>query len=262
MNRTSGKGQPTLQTVERALSFLEYVAAAKNPPTVQQVSAGLGLNITTCYHLMRTLVARGYLERRSDATLRLGGSIGALFRTYQLGFNVNEQLSAIVADLAESTAETSFLSTLDDRNVILKVLVEGSQPLRVGGLYVGLTGNEPRRAAGKAVLAHVDSELREEIIDRSLADLDPAARRRFRATLYRELEEVRKKEWAVDIDTSPGITSIGAPIFSRDESIVGAIGIVAPTSRFHEAQDNLLQAVIDAAHLATETLGRATDGSL
>lgn len=259
MNTTSrSQGQPTLQTVERALSFLEYVAAAKTPPTVQEVSVGLGLNITTCYHLMRTLLSRGYLERRSDAKLRLGGSVGALFRTYQLGFDVNEQLSAIVKDLAESTAETSFLSTLDDRNVILKVLVEGSQPLRVGGLYVGLTGNEPHRAAGKAVLAHIDAELRDEIIDRSLADMSPTARRRFRSALSRELEEVRDKGWSVDIDTSPGITSIGSPIFGAGGSAVGAMGIVVPTSRFQESEERLLCAVIEAAHLATETLNRTT----
>ncbi len=252
-----------MQTVERALSFLEYVAAADTPPTVQQVSAGLGLNITTCYHLMRTLLSRGgYLERRSDGKLRLGASVGALFRTYQLGFNVNEQLSAIVTDLAESTAETSFLSTLDDRNVILKVLVEGSQPLRVGGLYVGLAGNEPRRAAGKAVLAHLEAGLKDEIIERNLADLNPTARRRFRSMLERELEDVREQGWSADIDTSPGITSIGSPIFGGDGSIVGAIGLVAPTSRFQEGRDNFLQAVMDAAHLASETLGRVTDGAL
>lgn len=260
MNKTSrSQGKPTLQTVERALTFLEYVAAAKSPPTVQQVSVGLSLNITTCYHLMRTLLSRGYLDRRSDGKLRLGGSVGALFRTYQLGFNVNEQLSAIVTELADATAETAFLSTLDDRNVILKVLVEGSQPLRVGGLYVGLTGNEPHRAAGKAVLAHVDTDLREEIIEPSLAELSATARRRFLSTLDRELEEVREKGWAIDIDTSPGITSIGAPIFARNESIVGAIGIVAPTSRFHEAQDKLLQSVVDGARLATETMVYTTD---
>ncbi|WP_342659961.1 HTH-type transcriptional regulator XynR [Rhodococcus ruber] len=256
MNRKStSQSQPTLQTVERALNFLEFVAAARTPPTVQQVSVGLGLNITTCYHLMRTLLSRGYLERRSDATLRLGGSVGALFRTYQLGFNVNEKLSAIVTDLAETTAETSFLSTLDDRNVILKVLIEGSQPLRVGGLYVGLTGNEPRRAAGKAVLAHADADLREEIIERSSSDLTPTARRRFLAALSRELEDVRTRGYAVDVDTSPGITSIGCPIFDQGGSVVGAIGIVAPTSRFDEAREKLVGDVSDAAREATTALG-------
>lgn len=258
MNSTSGKpAQQTLQTVERALSFLEYVAAAESAPTVQQVSADLGLNITTCYHLMRTLLARGYLERRADATLRLGAGVGALFRTYQLSFNTTDKLTSIVSELAGTTAETSFLSTLDDRNVILKVLVEGSQPLRASGLYVGLTGNEPHRASGKAVLAHADAALRDEIIARNLTGMAPAAQRRFRAALLRELEEVRTRGWAVDTDSSPGITAIGSPFFDHDGSIAGAVGIVAPTSRFSEAQDKMVGTVLDAANKATTVLGLA-----
>ncbi|GAA1860340.1 IclR family transcriptional regulator [Actinomadura bangladeshensis] len=254
MNSTSGKSGQTLQTVERALSFLEYVAAAEAAPTVQQVSAGLGLNITTCYHLMRTLLARGYLERRADATLRLGAGVGTLFRSYQRGFNVNDKLAGIVGDLAGATAETSFLSTLDDRNVILKVLVEGSQPLRVSGLYVGLTGNEPHRASGKAVLAHADAALRDEIIERSATGTSPTAQRRFRTALLQELKEVRERGWAVDIDTSPGITALGSPFFTHDGSVFGAVGIVAPTSRFGEARDKLVGAVLDAASRATDVL--------
>ncbi|MEV6984217.1 IclR family transcriptional regulator [Sphaerisporangium sp. NPDC051017] len=258
MNSTSDKPpQQTLQTVERALSFLEYVAAAEPAPTVQQVSVGLGLNITTCYHLMRTLLARGYLERRADATLRLGAGVGALFRTYQLSFNINDKLASIVSELAGTTAETSFLSTLDDKNLILKVLVEGSQPLRASGLYVGLTGNEPHRASGKAVLAHADATLRDEIIERNLTGMPPAAQRRFRAALPQELEEVRTRGWAVDIDSTPGITAIGSPFFKHDGSVAGAVGIVAPTSRFSEAQDKLVGTVLDAATKATAVLALA-----
>ncbi|MEU8118737.1 IclR family transcriptional regulator C-terminal domain-containing protein [Spirillospora sp. NPDC049024] len=254
MNSASDKPGQTLQTVERALSFLEYVAAADTAPTVQQVSAGLGLNITTCYHLMRTLLARGYLERRADATLRLGAGVGALFRSYQLNFNTSDKLAGIVAELAAATAETSFLSTLDDRNVILKVLVEGSQPLRVSGLYVGLTGNEPHRASGKAVLAHADADLRDEIIERNLTGMSPTAQRRSRTALLQELKEVQERGWAVDIDSSPGITALGAPFFKHDGSIAGAVGIVAPTSRFGEARETLVGTVLDSAGKATAVL--------
>ena len=54
----------TLQTVERALSFLEYVATAPVPPNVRDVAKALDLNITTSYHLLRTLVARMQVSPR------------------------------------------------------------------------------------------------------------------------------------------------------------------------------------------------------
>lgn len=254
MKSTSTAAQPTLQTVERALSFLEFVAAAKTPQTVQQVSAGLGLNITTCYHLMRTLLARGYLERRADSTLRLGRSVGSLFRTYQLRFNVNEELSTIVTGLADATSETAFLSALEDRTVILKMLVEGSQPLRVTGLYVGLTGNEEQRTSGKAILAHSDAGLRTAILDRNMSGLTSDAREKLLGSLQQEFEDIRARGWAIDEETSPGISSVGAPFFNSEGTVGGAVGIVSLTPRFVEARDEIIRHVILAAHAVTAAL--------
>lgn len=250
-----GDGAPqTLQTVERALNFLEFVASSSTPPTARQVADGLGLNITTCYHLMRTLLSRGYLDRRDNGTLRLGRSVGSLFRAYQLGFNVTEHLSSVIVALTERTAETSFLSTLEDRNVILRALVEGSQPLRVGGLYVGLTGNELKRASGKAILAHADSAVQHAVIERYRAEAAPRPAAELTSQVLTDLAKVREDGWAIDADHSPGIVSIGAPFFDHDGTVVGAVGIVAPSTRWEENRTRLLEAVLDAAKDATNRL--------
>lgn len=256
MNKPSSK-QPPLQTVERALNFLECVAGRESPPTVQDVSSELGLNITTCYHLMRTLIGRGYLERRPDLTLTLGASVGSLFNQYQRSFNVSEKLSAVVTDLARKSKETAFLSTLETSNrVILKVLVEGSHPLRVSGLYVGMTGSEYTRAAGKAVLAHLDPEQRREMVLKDLTDFSEPQRQDLLATLDREFEVIRNRGWSVDSqESSLGISAIGSPVFDKDGKVYGAVGIVGPTSRMSGSQAEWVQEVLDASHRATVLLG-------
>lgn len=255
VNTRSSK-QPPLQTVERALNFLEYVAGRDAPPTVQEVSSELGLNITTCYHLMRTLIGRGYLERRPDLRLTLGASVGALFNGFQRSFNVSEKLSALVDELARKSEETAFFSTLETNNrVILKVLVEGSQPLRVSGLYVGLAGREYIRAAGKAVLAHLSPEQQREMVLKDLGEYTEAQQQDMLAALDREYEVIRRQGWAVDTKSSLGISAIGSPVFDKAGNVYGAVGIVAPTSRISGTHSERVHDVLEAARQATELLG-------
>lgn len=250
----------TLQTVERALSFLEIVATCSSPPTVREVSERLDLNLTTCYHLMRTLLVRRYLERRDDGTLRLGVNVGALFRAYQLGFDINEHLSSVVSVLSDRTAETAFLSVLEGRNVILRVLVEGSQPLRVAGLYVGLAGNEVKRASGKAVLAYADPTIREAAIEQHRSEVGPESDADdLMARIHADLAEVRNVGWAIDTDHSPGIVSIGAPFFDDAGAVFGAVGLVVPSTRWVANRNELLDSVLMAAQAATRRLGVGTD---
>lgn len=247
--------QPTLQTVERALTFLEHIAAAPKPQTVQDVSAALNLNITTCYHLMRTLLARGYLERRDDATLTLGRQVGVLFGAFQQSLDMDQSLAALVHQLAKATSETSFLSVLDETKVMIRVLAEGSQPLRVSGLYVGLTGNEHRRSSGKAILAHVGDAQRNAILSRSLSGLSREKREALLGDLMPDLDRTRQRGWSLDGGrTETGISSVGAPVFNAAGQVYGAIGVVTPSFRMDRSQAEFVEAVTDVAQRATALL--------
>ncbi len=52
-----------LQTVQHALRVLGLIAEHPQGLTVCQISKALELNISTCYHLLNTLVVNGYLDR-------------------------------------------------------------------------------------------------------------------------------------------------------------------------------------------------------
>lgn len=251
----SGKAPTTLQTVERALAFLECVATSSRPPTVRDVSTALQLNITTCYHLLRTLSLRGYIERQPDATLILGSRVGVLARGYQDVFDLDQRLSALVHGLARQTAETAYLSTLEGSSVMLRVLVEGSQPLRVAGLSVGQTGNEHRRSSGKAVLAHLGPADRNSVLAASLRGLPDEARAATLQELDGELERTRQRGWSLDVgESSVGISSVGAVVLRPDGSVYGAVGVVTPTTRMERSRASYAKAVTTAAQEASRLL--------
>jgi DNA-binding IclR family transcriptional regulator len=56
-----------VQSVGRALRVLEVVGATPGLP-VKTIARRCDLNISTTYHLVRTLAYEGYVERRSDGT--------------------------------------------------------------------------------------------------------------------------------------------------------------------------------------------------
>jgi DNA-binding IclR family transcriptional regulator len=248
----------TLQTVERALSFLEYVAQARSAPRLRDVATGLGLNITTVYHLFNTLQARGYVTRDADGTVRIGSQAALIYQGMVRTFVPGRDLRPIIEQLTESTEETSYLTSLVDASVVIQALVEAPQALRVSGLYVGYSGQEHLRASGKAVLAHLPADRREAMLRVRLAGHDEPARAEILDGLAEELEVIRRRGYAIDDQGySPGVCCVAAPYFGSDGEIVGSVAVSAPAVRFPKARKPLTAAVMEAAHAASAVLGHA-----
>lgn len=57
-----------VQSVTRAMRILEHLANAENGMTLQQICQELDLKPTTAHNLLRTLVARGFVERLAEPT--------------------------------------------------------------------------------------------------------------------------------------------------------------------------------------------------
>lgn len=254
------ENRTTLQTVERAISFLEYVATASEPPHIKDVSENLRLNITTCYHLLRTLAGKNYIKRRSDGKLELGDGIGVLFRNYRRATDTDEHLAEAVKRLSAVTFETAFLSLKEDRKVVLKVLVEGSRRVRVAGLFVGLQGSEYRRASGKAVLAHLDEGERAAMLEASLEGLTAPQKKQITKGLEKEIGQIKARGYAVDEgETEEGIIAIGAPFFDADGHVIGALGIVSPVFRMEKSRDAYVRETLAAAADASQFLKSVAD---
>lgn len=69
-----------VQSVGRALRILEVVSAGE-AMTVKAIARRCGLNLSTAYHLVRTLAYEGYLTRLSDGTYVCGSGVASLSKT-------------------------------------------------------------------------------------------------------------------------------------------------------------------------------------
>ena len=167
----------TLRTVERALQFMEFVAQSDQPPKIKNVATELNLNITTSYHLLKTLHKAGYVDRDRNGYLRIGRRVTFLHQGMIRQQSLGHDLHSVVAELSSLTLETAYLAVLTGDGLVIDALVESNQAVRVAGLHVGFNGAEHTRASGKAVLAFLSKVEREPILAKSLGEASIRNRR-------------------------------------------------------------------------------------
>ncbi len=77
----------TIQSVDRALSLLEALAEAGGEASLTSLSRRTCLNVSTCHHLLSTLVNWGYVAKVPGR------------RSYALGLRVNYLAKAVSTEL-------------------------------------------------------------------------------------------------------------------------------------------------------------------
>src|SRR5579864_9811078 len=68
-----GEKGDLLHSVQRALRVLSLVAEHPQGLSAREISNALGLNISTCYHILNTLLASDYLDRHPHNQIYLLG---------------------------------------------------------------------------------------------------------------------------------------------------------------------------------------------
>src|SRR5262245_51058231 len=80
-SRTEGSSG-LLLTLDRGIQVLEQIARGQGRATAKSLTADLGINLGTCYQLLRTLQAHGYVHRLHGGRYGLGTRIGFLADHY------------------------------------------------------------------------------------------------------------------------------------------------------------------------------------
>lgn len=243
-----------LTTLSRGMAVFEYVATS-GPVTAKQVAAEFGISNGVCYHVLRTLEADEYVVRRSGGGYELGPHGFALGRGLQRHSEIAPELAVILTRLFNGTEETAFVAEWRGGAVILRHFLTSNHTLSVGGLEVGYTGDMHARASCKAILAHLPSEqvdtlfagihLR-QLTPHTVTDVDE---------LQVELARIRAQGYSIDAEEFvEGMQCVSAAYFLRDGEPAGSFTVSAPAERFRRKRTELIDAVREAARLATSLL--------
>ena len=239
----------SIQSVDRALGLLEALAEAGGEAALTELSRRTSLNVSTCHHLLSTLVNWGYVAkvpgRRSYAlgarVLYLGQ---ACLRQVDLPRRAQHHLDRINA----VTGETVHLVVMQGDNIITLMKRDARHAVRVETGALGRSDAPHATATGKAMLAwltedHIrrilDAQKMKRFTEKTITDF---------GAFIEELRHVRRNGYAMDREEfQPGVICIGSAIRDHAGAVVGAISASMPAMRGTEEHLALVRNEIVAA---------------
>jgi len=247
----------TIQSVDRALQVLEAIAETRDGTTVTALSERLGLNVSTCHHLISTLVARGYLNHVSRSRgYALGPKLGELLelseREADPAVLLETDLKALSARLGHGVQfavlrETSLLTKFSIPSPDGSV-TEPDEVQKMRALHA--------TATGKAILAWIpDTELVRVISANGLTTYTPKTITSL-SGLVEDLRLVRRLKYSVDDEEfQEGIVCIGSTIREGAGAVIGSISVTIPAAVATDSyRKQLIKEVIGAANRFSNSL--------
>jgi IclR family acetate operon transcriptional repressor len=238
----------SIQSVDRAMRLLEAIAEAGGETTLTELSHRTQLNISTCHHLLSTLVHRGYVAkvpvRRSYA---LGARILYLSNACLRQVDLPVRAARFIEQINEQTGETVHLAVLQGDAMMKVAKRESRHPVRVDTGALGKTDAPHATASGKAMLAWLPEDDMRRVLSHGLARFTPKTITEW-PTLIEALRHVRRNGFAMDDEEyQPGVICIGAAIRDHNGAVVGAISASTPTMLASEQHLSLVREQVTTA---------------
>lgn len=248
-----------VRSLAKAVLLLEALADEREA-TPRRLSELLHEPRTTVYRLLTGLQALDMVEAGSNAgTYRLG------WRLLRLGSAVIERLDErqaalpVMERIHERTGETVFLCVRRGDDA---VCIERLDGLRVQSLALRLGGSLPLHlgAGPRALLAWEPREEWEAYVARRPLEAMTEKTLVTRDALFAELERSVERRYAVsDEDVTPGIASLGAPIFDYTGRVRAAISIGGMRQfLLEEIHDEAVELLVNGGREISTALGFET----
>lgn len=234
----------TIQSVDRTFSIIEYIQQ-NNGASLLRLTDAFDISKSAIHYHLNTLMKYGWVVKDGD-TYHIG------LRFLDPAMHSRNQKSEYqlirprVVKLAEETGERAqFITEENGRGIhVYSELGENGiqSNSRVGKLvYLHAT------SAGKAILASMDKEEVESIIDAHGLPKMTGNTITTREKLLETLEETRERGYAFNrAERRNRLMAIGAPIKHPSGRVLGALSVTGPVRRMRdEHQDYLPDLLLD-----------------
>ena len=255
--------KPTgIQSVQRALRILDVIAVTGGEASLTEIARLTSLKISTCHHLLATLIQSGYAAKRRGArTYVLGSRILGLSTLCLKQVNLPQQAQRVIETLNARTKEAVQLAVLQGDELVTVMRKETLHAVRVDGGALGKSAAAHATATGKAILAWLpEAELMRLIEARGLTAFTSGTITDS-AALIEELRLVRRLGYAMDREEfQAGVCCVGAAIRTPSGTVIGSLSVSCPTFRAQgETLEDIRQQVIAAAQqLSADLAGSVT----
>lgn len=223
-----------VKSLQKALEILECFVE-KQPLGVTEISEKLGLYKSNVHNILMTFKAMDYLEQDPDSgKFRLGMAVFELNRALRENLDIRHIALPFMQKIAEESGEVVYLTIpRGDEVIYLEAACPETQRLS-GSFVMGERAKMYCTSVGKAILAHMAKEEREEHISDPLE-----AFTEYTITDREKLEEelLRTKERGYGLDNMEllfGIKCVGVALVNHKGNVEAGLSISAPSLRMSE----------------------------
>jgi IclR family transcriptional regulator, mhp operon transcriptional activator len=218
-----------IKSLIRGLQIIE-VLSQLGWAKIGEISTVSGIDRTSVYRLINTLVQAGYLTRRlDDGAVALTPKLVVLADTLKNDDIVIQFAWPYLFALSKDVLWPCDFASLDAGKVIIRLSTHKISPKSIHRRMVGKERYLLRSALGLAILSAMSDEERERsllLIER-LGDSTNSRDVRDRKFIGRTVDAVRRRGYASSSgQTEAKISAIALPVMGSNASVAGAINVV------------------------------------
>lgn len=223
----------TIQSVVRALGILEAIARKRGEVTLSHISDELGLNASTCHHIIKTLIAHKYIR---PGTVRgrymLGSQLVVLADAVDVKAELPGRARPVLEALNDATEEAVHLAVLEGDEMITLIKCEARHALRIDSGSIGKSRALHATATGKILLSGLDGADVRRIAARHGMPAYTANTCTDVEVLLDELALVRERGYSEDKEEFQRyVVCIGAAVLDTAGRIIASISVSVPINR-------------------------------
>jgi len=248
------KAQYNVRAVERSLDILGLYRNRNKPLSLTEISAQLGLNKTTSYRLLSTLLNKGYIHYDKETRkYTLGFEIFILGQCLSQSLNIRNIARPHLEKLSEKLGLISHLGVYDNDHV---VILEKIFPVRKSSYEmisrVGAILPLHCTSLGKILISSKeDQEIREIMEEKGFFPYTDSTVLDIESFLE-HIGEVRKLKYATDdCEHEQYIRCIAYPIYrARKREIVAAISVTGISEEVNNIDQKFLHETLHSTAMA------------
>lgn len=249
------------------MKLLDLLAQSGGSTSLTDLATRSQLNISTCHHLLATLLKCGYVAKvQGRRTYVLGARVLHLGQAFMRQVDLPQRAQPVLDRLNAETGEAVHLAVLQGNQVVTVAKSEARQAVRVETGEIGAAEAPHATATGKAMLAWLPEEkTRRILLLGGMARFTPATITDTEA-LIEDMRHVRRNGFSLDREEFQlGVVCVGAAVRDHAGAVIGSISASAPAFRATEEhlarmRDAVTAAARDlSAELGGREIGAAAD---
>jgi IclR family KDG regulon transcriptional repressor len=246
----------SVKSVVKVLDILEHLGTSQRSVSVSDLSRSTGLNVSTAFRLLQTLMGRGYVEQdRSNRGYQLGPRVFQMGSAYLQGNDLASIARPHLESLRDEVGETAYLVIFSQGEIVQLCKADGKQLVSA---MVRPMVREPAycTATGKVLLSGLSAEEFNKYVDSvELQSFTPQTVT-SKAQLRKEIAKVRDGGFALDIEEFvPNLCCVSVPVAGGGGPLA-AISIAMPKMRFKRSYvAGWCELMMGKATLITQQLG-------